>query len=91
MLTQEVKTALREVRKDIKELANEQKEIKKLLKTNISIGDRSLNDSNRSNNKSKITALHIILNETRNRPPSHNRDGNVNYYIRQFKEYYKLT
>jgi len=91
MLTQEVKTALREVRKDIKELANEQKGIKKLLKTNISIGDRSSNDSKRSNNKSKITALHIILNETMNRPPSHNRDGNVNYYIRQFKEYYKLT
>lgn len=93
MLTQEIRTTLREIRGDIKNLAERQREIKKLLKTqkdNKTLDVPSL-DSERFNNKSKITALLIILTTIREKTPSHNTSDNTNFFIRKYKEYYKLN
>jgi len=109
MFTETQLKAFREIRKDIKALAAEQIAVKKIARTklkdratlvkpegceNLPVDSIITSYQGKlTNNRAKITALHIIFNELRNKPISHNagNNWNITYYIDQFKKHYELT
>lgn len=108
MFTETQLKAFREIRKDIKDLAAEQIAVKKIARTKLKdratlVKPEEYKDLPVSsiitsyqcklvNNRAKITALHIIFNELRNKPISHSagNNWNITYYMEQFKKHYEL-